>query len=171
MSEKGKSLIPGALLVVIGLFLLLNRLDVFDFRWRHFYPIVMVAMGALFFISALRKSDRAGAFPGAMFLVLGLFFFFRNYDLFSFDYYFYDVEDFWPIFLIAVGAGFVALFLFKPEDWGVLVPGGVLLFFGSIFILRAAGFYYWDRFGDFWPVILIAIGLGIVINSFRRKSD
>ena len=98
MSEKGKSLIPGALLVVIGLFLLLNRLDVFDFRWRHFYPIVLLAMGVLFILSALTKSEKGGVFPGAMFLVLGCFFLFRNYDLFSFDYYFYDVEDFWPIF-------------------------------------------------------------------------
>ncbi|MFQ5770870.1 MAG: LiaI-LiaF-like domain-containing protein, partial [bacterium] len=71
----------------------------------------------------------------------------------------------------AVGLGFVVLYFIKPQDWGVLIPGSVLLLFGIIFFLRVTGVFYWKDFADYWPVILIAVGISIVINSLRRKTE
>ena len=171
MAKSQRSLIPGIILIVIGAFFLLDRLDIFYFRWYSFYPIVLLGVGALFFVSIFVKKEKGAAFPGTILLVLGLFFFLRNYGYFSIDYYFYDIEEYWPIFLIACGLGFIVLYFFKPADWGVLVPGGVLTFLGLIFVLRNFRIIGWRDFGDFWPVILIAVGLSIVINSLRKKPD
>ncbi len=171
MAEKDRSILPGIVLILIGVVFLLQQLDVFYFRWRHIYPVILLAFGALFAVAIFTKGDRGAAFPATVLIVLGVFFVFRNFELFSVDYYFYRFHDFWPIFLIAFGLGFIVLFLFKPEDWGVLVPGGVLLFFGAIFFLDAIDILYWRNIRDFWPVILIAVGMSMVIKGLRKKPE
>ncbi len=171
MNQREKSFIPGIVLIAIGVFFLLHRLDIFYFRWSHLYPLILLGAGVLFFISIFTKNEKGSAFPATVLLVLGLFFLVRNYNYFSIDYYFYGFEEFWPIFLIAFGLGFIVLYFFKSDDWGVLIPGSILLFFGIVFTLRSLGVFYWRHFSDFWPVILIAIGLGIVINNLRRTPE
>ncbi len=170
MATREKSYIPGLVLIIVGTVFLFNELNIFHFRWRDLYPILMLGGSALFFASMLTKKEKGAIFPASVLLILGLFFLMRNFDIFSFDYYFYHVEDFWPIFLIAFGSGFVALFFVRSEDWGVLIPGGVLLFLGIVFFLRNAGFIYWQDFADYWPVVLIIIGLSIVVGSLRKKT-
>jgi hypothetical protein len=171
MSDKGRSVLPGIILIFIGVVFLLHQLDVFYFRWRHIYPIMLLGIGAMFGVAVFSKGDRGASFPATVLLTLGVFFFLRNFDYFSFDYYFYDLRDFWPVFLIAFGFGFIVLFAFKRDDWGVLVPGGVLLFFGVVFFLNTLDILYWRNITDFWPVILIAVGVSIVINSLRKKPE
>lgn len=171
MAEREKSYIPGILLIVVGVLLLLYQLDVLYLRWSKIYPVGLLILGVLFFVSIMTRKDKGAAFPATVLIVLGLFFFLRNYGYFSLHFYFYDFEDFWPIFLISIGLGFIVLYIFKPEDWGVLIPGGVLLFLGILFFLKSAGIFYWRDFVDFWPVILIAIGISIVISNLRRKTE
>jgi uncharacterized membrane protein HdeD (DUF308 family) len=171
MSEKKNSYIPGLILIIIGVVLLLHQLNVLYLNWRQIYPILLLILGGLFFVSVKTKDDKGAVFPGTVLIVLGLFFLVRNYGYFSFDYYFYEFEDFWPIFLVAVGLGFVAMYFFKPQDWAVLIPGGILLLFGIIFFLRVTGAFYWKDFAGYWPVILIAIGISMVINSMRHKTE
>ena len=50
-----------------------------------------------------------------------------------------------------------------------LIGGIVLVVLGLLFLADhlLPGF----RFHDFWPVILIAIGLGMLWNSARRRGD
>ncbi|MFQ5707353.1 MAG: LiaI-LiaF-like domain-containing protein [bacterium] len=171
MVEKNRSYIPGLVLVAVGVLLLLRQLHVLYFGWREFFPILLLVLGGMMFVQALNKEDKGSVFPATILLVLGLFFTLRQYGLFSIDYYFYYFDDYWPIFLIAVGSGFVVLYLFRPKDWGVLIPGGILLFFGVLFTLRTIGVIYWRDFVDYWPIILIAIGLSIVLNNLKRKPQ
>lgn len=170
MAEKEKSIIPGALLVLIGVFLLLQQLGVLNLRFRHFFPIAMLGLSALFFISLLNKKDKGAVFPATVLLVLGLYFLVRNFE-FQIGGHYLDEFIFWPIFLIAFGLAFVMLYILKREDWGLLIPGGVMLFLGVMFFLRSFGYYFWWEFSDFWPVILIVIGLSIVIRSLRKKTE
>ena len=169
MPDKKSSIVPGALMIIVGGLLLLHRLDLIYLRWRDTYPLIMLGLSVWLFISAFSKEDKGQVFPATILLILGAFFFMRNFNLFLFDYYFYDWEDAWPIFLVAVGAGFVTLFIFKPDDWGVLIPGGILLGLGVVFFLRNFGFFYWFDFANFWPVILIAIGVFLVLSGMNKK--
>ncbi|NIR51432.1 hypothetical protein GWO43_22905, partial [candidate division KSB1 bacterium] len=168
MANRERSLIPGVILILLGLYFLLDRLNVFYFRWEYLYPLILLGLGVLFLVAIFTKKDKGAAFPATILLILGLFFFLRNYGLLPYEFYLYYIEDYWPIFLIAFGLGFLVLFSVKPEDWGVLIPGGILLFFGVVFLLRNMRLFYWRDFADFWPVILIAIGLGIVVSSLRK---
>ena len=170
MAERERSYIPGVVLIIIGTLFLFNELNIFTFRWRYLYPILMLGGGALFFASMLAKKEKGAIFPATVLLILGLFFLTRNFDIFSFDYYFYYVEDFWPIFLVAFGCGFIALFFVRSDDWGILIPGGILLFLGAVFFLRNTVFVYGQDFADYGPAVLIIIGLIIVVGSLRKKT-
>lgn len=52
---------------------------------------------------------------------------------------------------------------------GNIFGGLFLIFFGAIFLLNNLGYIGWDiwlLFLDFWPLILIAVGLCLI---FRKK--
>jgi len=171
MTEKQRSVIPGIMLVVVGVLFLLHQMGVFFLRWRNLYPILMLTLGLLLFISLPRREDKGVIFPATVLTILGAFFMLRNFDIFSFDYYFYNPGHFWPIFLVAFGVGFIALFQVRRNDWGLLVPGGIMTFLGVVFFLRELGFYFWDDLVDYWPVVLILIGCAMILKSLKQPSD
>ncbi len=49
---------------------------------------------------------------------------------------------------------------------GRIMGGVVLILLGALFLLR--NFYPWFRFEDYWPVILIAIGVVLLWRSRTR---
>ena len=171
MAKRERSLVPGVVLILIGVYFLLRELNLIHLRWRELYPVVLLALGLLFLVAAFRREDKGAAFPGTVLLVLGIFFALRNYDLAPISYYLYDVGDYWPVFLLAFGLGFVVQFFFARHDWGLLIPGGVLLFLGVMFLFRNLGLFYWWHFADLWPVILILIGLAMVISGLRKRTE
>jgi len=170
MAEKN-SIAPGIILIVIGVVFLLQQLDIYYFRWRQIYPVGMLALSIYYFLSMPGKKDKSVIFPAVILLILGVFFFLRNFNLFDFDDYFYSSRYYWPVFLIAFGAGFTSLFFVREDDWGVLIPGGILLFLGVTFFLRGFGFYFWEDLRNFWPVILIVIGGLMIFKSLRNKAE
>ena len=170
MEKRERSFVPGIVLIVIGFYFLLKQLGVFFyFRMYQIYPIGLIVLGAFFLVLVFTKKDKGAAFAATVFLVLGVFFFLRNFVFLP--HYLDHSRNFWPIFLIAPGLGFIVLYLFKRQDWGVLIPGAILLFLGISAFLEISGLYYWEDFTRYWPVILIVIGLGIVVSSLRRKPE
>jgi len=164
---KKSSILPGLLLIFIGILLLTNKLlpDILD--WRRLYPIIIMAIGVWILSSTCcqHKKDKGGVFPGSVLFLIGLFFFLRNYDIIPYSY------DVWPIYIIILGLGFLALFIVKPRDWGTLIPAAIFLFFGIVSLFNI---YYiidwdaWDMVGDYWPIILILIGVSIIISSLKK---
>ncbi len=169
MADKDRSVVPGVVLIVVGAYLLLREFGVIHLRWQHVYPVLMLGVGALLIVPVVRNRDSGPAFPATLLIVLGTFFLLRNYDILAFDYYFYSAGEYWPIFLIACGAAFVVQFLMRTDDWGPLIPGAILLFLGSAFLLRNFDLYWFD-FSDYWPVILIAIGATLIFSSLKRRK-
>ena len=58
----------------------------------------------------------------------------------------------------------------KHKERGNLIGGLVLITLGSLFL--ADEFIPHVSFGDLWPIILVVIGIGLLINNFsgRNKS-
>lgn len=170
MSDVKRSILPGIILIIIGALILVHKLDIYHFYWRDIYPIVFIVLGVWFFVGVFAKNQKGLAFPGTLFLLLGIFFFLRN-NVFHFHWYW---DEFWPIFLIIFGLAFVVQFFLNPKDWGLLIPGGIFLFLGVGFFARIMRWYIPFDFEyyieKYWPVILIVIGISIIISSLTKAK-
>jgi len=167
---RSYSIIPGIILIAIGTLLLLNRLDIYYFRWATLYPIILMFLGAIFMSRAFGGRDKGAIFPGTILFLVGLFFFLRNNYWLPFYYF----RDSWPVFVLIIGIAFVALYAVKPYDWGVLIPGGLFLLLGSAFLLDRLHYLPWgvrEILGQLWPVALIILGIAILVGSLKRSEQ
>jgi len=170
MSTHKHSIWPGLILIVIGALLLVNKLVPYSIGWYEIYPLILIAIGVLIFISVIGKRDKGAVFFGTFLSLLGLFFFVRNFDIIPYYY----MREVWPIILIILGLSFVSVFITKPADWGVLIPGGILLFLGIVLLLEKLHIIYLDIgdiIADYWPVLLIIIGGGIISGALKRQPS
>jgi len=153
----------GWLLLLVGAFLLLDHWYPHLFGWYT----ILIALGAALLIRAARR-DRGVAFPGAFLLLLGLFFLLKETDFIYIPWW-----QNWPMILLITGISFVVLFAFDTTKRGSLIVGSTLILMAFIFLTNP---YRWedilDWIGDWWPLILIIIGLNIIWKAgWGRKSN
>ncbi len=167
MSNSKTSLLPGILLIIIGSLLLIHKLNILYFDWPKTYPIVFVAIGIALFASYFFNRNSNSVFWGTIFTLGGVFFFLRNYHFI--DYYY--VREVWPVFMMILGIAFIVLFIVRPQDWGVLIPGGILLILGTSFLLRSLHLWHAQEIiRRYWPLLLILIGAGIILSSLKKNN-
>jgi len=155
----------GWILIVIGLFFLLHYLLGWDFYWSA----VLILVGGALFVSAILSKTHRGVFPGTLLLLLGLFFLLRETKVLD-D----TLDDLWPLILIILGISFVMVFLFRPREWGHLIPGGILLVIGLLFFLRNYRYlsrYTLERIFHWWPLILVIIGAWLLLGRRRTHES
>ncbi len=173
MADVSKSssgaLVFGLSLVITGTILLLTRLDIVDISWFKLYPLFAMVLGLVLFLLCVVRREKGNVFPAVFFVSLGVYFFLRNYGFIEFFHF----DRIWPVFFVALGLSFLALFVVTPRDWGVMVPGSLFLFFGITMLIRNLGdYWYWyELAANYWALIIVAIGVSILISSLLRKSD
>ncbi len=169
MGKHRKSLVPGFILIFIGLWMFASNHHYFHNKWGMLYRALILLFAAVFFIDAIRGNKSNMIFWGTTFSIAGAFFFLRNFNVIPY----YEIDEYWPVFLIALGAGFFSLFLLNLKDWGALVPAALFLFLGIGFSLTHMLHTFWD-FENFiekyWPVLLIFIGVGLMANGFLTHT-
>lgn len=109
-----------------------------------FWGIVLVAVGVLLILMQLD--------------------FIENIDIFSWRYI-------WPAFMILLGIMFhVQFFAGKAKAPGVLVPGGILLVYGCLFMYMSI--MGWRSAGVLWPFFLVGPGFGLMeLKLFSRGKE
>lgn len=166
--KRSQTIWPGIVLVVIGLLLLVNRLDIFVLDWHVTWPVLVILLGVYFFTRVPR--DRGAVFPGVLFFLSGILFLARNMGL----YYSYLDVSIGGLLMIILGLAFVALYIVRSDNWGLLIPAGLFLFFGLIIWSDQAGLIDWytrRQLMRLWPVLLILVGVGIIISSLRSTGQ
>jgi len=168
MNNKFSSIVVGVIFIVFGTILLLDKLGIIYFTWDEGFPFILMALSVLAFVS-VAKGKKNNAFWGTTLGILGIFFFLQNYEIIHYLW----IGETWPVYLIAIGLGFIVLYFFKPQDWGVLIPGGILTFLGAVFFLETLdlSWYTIKHIKNFWPLILILIGLGLISSSLAKKAE
>ncbi|MFC1553810.1 hypothetical protein ACFL7D_04165 [candidate division KSB1 bacterium] len=179
MNRNG-SIIPGLILVGIGVVMILDSIDIYYVPWDLLIPVITVFLGLHMWIKSTRREDRRGVFSGTFLVVLGGFYFAWNYG--TLDYYFY-FQNPYPIFPMALGLAFLSVFVASPRKWWAILPAIIFLgigFMGFLVSMRRFRFYDWDDFRHyiyisphffkdiFFPAILVVIGLILILSNIKR---
>jgi hypothetical protein len=106
---------------------------------------------------------KGSLFAGVVLIGLGIFFLLRNAGAIS------DSVSIWPPILMALGLWllYMRLTAWWWESGGFVVPMG-LIAVGGWFFLRDLGVV--DRDVSVWPVILIAAGIGVLLEALPRRG-
>ena len=134
------------------------------------WPFWVIAPGLVFLFAAIISGVTDLAVPGSIITGIGLILYYQNHynDWQSWAYV-------WALIIVFVGIGVFLSNALKGRFRDAFEEGGppfltgtvLFLIFGSIF--RAA-FGQSPLLGQYWPVILIVVGLWMFIRSFFRKS-
>ncbi|MBN2365627.1 MAG: hypothetical protein EH225_06510 [Calditrichaeota bacterium] len=90
---------------------------------------------------------------GIILILIGFLFLGHNLDWFNFDW-----NELWPLVMIAGGLFFWIGWLSNRREFGLLMPGTILMVYGLMFQYSALhGWYYMD---ELWPGFLLGPGLG-----------
>lgn len=93
---------------------------------------------------------------GVGLVILGVLFLFENFGYIAFDF-----QDVWPVFVILAGTGFWIGYFQDKKNYGLLMPGSILVIYGLMFfycVLEG-----WHYMSILWPVFIIAPGIGFFL--------
>ena len=151
MSDANKAY----LLIFIGLILLVVNLDILDINIGDLWPLFVLGAGIVFFVNWNKERNNSGLlFVGILLSIIGMLFLFMtitDWDL---------MEYLWPVFILAPGLGFLGMFsVDRKKDKGLIIPAYILIGLSVIFLVLQS------PLDEFWPLILIAIGVVILFQS------
>jgi predicted membrane protein len=109
-----------------------------------------------------RNSPAHGAIVGALVCLVGVLFLLDHLGIISVDH----LWRFWPVVLIAVGAGHLS-------DPARRAWGGLVMVVGVLFLLDSLNIMHF-HWGELWPLVIIGVGGMMIWNSIqgqRRRSD
>lgn len=165
---RRSSVIGGIILILVGLFFLAlplfpNLADLVDIEQQ--WPLIIVAIGALFLIAALLGTPPL-AVPGSVISGIGLLMYYQNlndaWETWSFA---------WALIPGFVGIGTILMHTLQGDVRTGLSQGGRLMLISLIlFVIFAALFGGGLTFGQIWPVLLIGLGLWMLAKNLFRAG-
>jgi len=97
-------------------------------------------------------------------IILGILFLFENFGYIAFDF-----KDVWPVFVILAGVGFFIGYLQDKTNYGLLMPGTILIIYGVMFFYCSVeGWYYMTYL---WPVFIIGPGIGFFMMFVLGQKE
>ncbi len=162
MNGKRHSLVPGLILIALGIIIILHSTGIFRIDWDIIWTYVIIFLGVLFWLGFLFDRRDVGALmPGSVLITVGLV---LNYAARN---NWYTMNYLWPFFILAPAFGFYAMFLLGNRDRGLLVPAGILTVIGVIFLLQSMD--YSVRYA--WAIGLIVVGALLLLRGIRARNE
>jgi len=134
------------------------------------WPVVLILTGLVFLYLAWprRKSDR-WIIPGMVLTLGGIVFLLMNTVLRS-----QELARIWPAFMLITGVSLVPYGLRKQGSarTAILVPGLFICLLAILFFpfsLHRAGGDLTSFVRQWWPMILVVLGAGLVISFFSTR--
>lgn len=150
-------LIVGIILIVIGIFILLVQAG--TIQGENFWTLLIAGIGIAFFAGYLMNREQFGLLmPGSILTIIGVLFFYlaqTDWD---------QMEFLWPTFILAPGIGFFLMNFATGGKKKFYIPGLILTVVAIAFYIR-----FWQIL-QFWPYLLIAIGLYLVLKNISNRK-
>ena len=177
-SSRSGVLIPGLILIALGVWFLVRALGFnlpgMDALWPIFPTIVGLSLFVGWLFTPKKRGNHGMMIPAVINFLIGVFFFGFTFGIIEWR----DMAVLWPVFPLIVGVAFFVAWLFSGlKDWGMLIPGGITAGVGIV------GLAY-TVLGQvetvasllrYWPVLLIGLGvlilIGGVLGSGRKTSS
>jgi hypothetical protein len=164
----------GLLLIAAGAWFLLDALGIHTPGMGAMWPIFPTLVGLGLFavrLFAPNKREAAGiAIPATINLLIGLFFFAFTLKVLRWG----EMAFLWPVFPLIVGISFlVAWILSLFREWGFLIPGsivGAVGIIGLTFTLAGQNYWYLTTILQWWPLILISIGVIVLLSALFSRG-
>ncbi len=152
------ALIWGVFFIFIGLVFFIGNIS--ERGMEELWPVFPLAVGLAFMASFFHDRKQYGLLmPGFILVIVSLLFLYCTID--GWD----NMNMLWPVFIMAPGAGFLAMYFGGQKEAGLLIPAGVLFGTGIIFMLISSGL------GQYWPATLVVAGLILVgVSRIGRKD-
>jgi len=177
-ARRSGAIVPAVILIALGLFFLVANLGMvnvdIDQLWPIFPAILGLGMWVQFFVGRMR--DPGLVTGGTIFLLTGVFFFLftLRLDLPGLGRVSWgDMGVLWPAFPTIVGVALLLQYLVGGlRDHGLLVPVTILLIVGlGGFAFTLRGFPTFRLIADYWPVLLIVVGVLVLARSLVRPRS
>ncbi len=146
----------GIVLVVLGVLMILNNLNLFSFSWLWGFsaPVVLFVIAFFFVAGFLSKGPTSAGLlvPGGILAGVGLTLLFGSS--------FHMMAYVWPGFIASPALGLLLLYLFSNEHSpGLLVPIGILgTVSATCFLSSVMGLW-----GLLWPGFILAPAVGLML--------
>jgi signal transduction histidine kinase len=143
---NNSGIITGIVLMLIGIFLLLDSLNILNFNSEY----ILLIIGAIFLLSYFFTKKAGLLIPGVMLLLFSLILIF---NLAFLPY----------LWLLSISLSFFAVYLTKEKDtsWA-LIPGSILLAITAITVFE----FYTSL--NALPLILIIIGAYLLFKNYSK---
>jgi hypothetical protein len=161
-TNRREAMVGGTLLIAIGLLVLLAQNVQAEMLALLFLP----ALGGLFLIAGIMGRQVGFIIPGGILMGIGLgTVFTQNPALAASE----TAQG--GVFFIGFALGWFLITvlskLFTNEtQWWALIPGTIMALIGGALMLGGAALNLLEFAGRWWPLILVALGLAIIM---RRK--
>jgi hypothetical protein len=169
MNRRGRgSLVGGLVLVLVGLFLLVLQLApamVNFLRLELTWPFIIIGIGLLFFvgIAVWGRSTAGLAVPGSIVTGIGLLLLYQNWSG-NWESWAYA----WALIPGFVGLGILITGLFTHSR-GATQTGFWMAFISALVFSIFGAFLGGSALvGNFWPVLVIALGVYILLRGFFK---
>lgn len=166
--QRAGNLIGGAVLIGLGvLFLLLQLIPgigVFV-RIDLFWPLIIIAVGAIFLFAALLTRTPPLAIPGCIVGGIGCLLFVQNITGYWESWAFT-----WTLIPGFVGVGIILSGLLGDRPTEQLRAGGTLLVISAVlFVIFGAFLGPFHFLGRLWPLLLILAGVALLGRNLLQK--
>jgi hypothetical protein len=168
MPSRRPALLPGLLLLLLGAWLLARNLGVPMPGLEQLWPALLVVMGVAFLGQYLAggRREEGLVFTGTAATLLGAFFLAITLNYLAWS----DLARLWPVFVLIGGAAFLAQWLARPAERGLLLPALLALAVGGVALVFTLGLLspaVRAQAARLWPVGLIALGVLLLISYLR----
>ncbi len=159
----------GVLLILLGLLFLAYQLLPDQFYWlrgQETWPLIVVAVGVFLLLFGVLTGAPGMAVPASVVGGIGLLLFWQNAtgDWASWAYA-------WTLIPGFVGVGTILTGLLGGGKLRDSIEGGLWLIFISLTLFAIFGSFLGGLtiFGNYWPVLLILLGLLVMVRNFFRR--
>ncbi|MBC7234267.1 MAG: hypothetical protein H5T69_00380 [Chloroflexi bacterium] len=172
MEERARrnNILWGVFFILAGIWLGLGLLGFAWARMEHLWPILPIGLGVVSLISGLRgERDEGAVWFGVAATLVGLFFLYITLGPAEWG----DMRRLWPILVLIGAVAWLVAWIVDLRQVSNLVMALIAALVGALGLAFTFGRLEAElgqRLLAFWPVILILIGLGLVIQFLVRQA-